>query len=102
MDARIDGRQTRKERIKDVRYQESSVTLDCAQEAAVKGRLFFDLILCETRQCRVFLCVVNSFRGDENHPRGAGVVNFQLEIIANYICRVLLFKKASNCSFVIL
>ena len=41
MDARIDGRQTRKERIKDVRYQESSVTLDCAQEAAVKGHLFF-------------------------------------------------------------
>ena len=43
MDARIDGRQTKKERIKDVRYQESSVTLDCAQEAAVKGHLFFCL-----------------------------------------------------------
>ena len=41
MDARIDERQTKKERIKDVRYQESSVTLDCAQEAAVKGHLFF-------------------------------------------------------------
>ena len=55
MDARIDERQTKKERIKDVRYQESSVTLDCAQEAAVKGHLFFYSISCGTRQCRVFL-----------------------------------------------
>lgn len=46
MDARIDERQTKKERIKDVRYQESPVTLDCAQEAAVKGHLFFMIFLC--------------------------------------------------------
>ena len=53
MDARIDERQTKKERIKDVRYQESPVTLDCAQEAAVKGHLFF-IQFCVGRGSAVF------------------------------------------------
>ena len=72
MDARIDGRQTRKERIKDVRYQESPVTLDCAQEAAVKGHLFFYLILCEAWQCRVFLCLVNISAATKKTPPRCG------------------------------
>ena len=81
MDARIDERQTKKERIKDVRYQESPVTLDCAQEAAVKGHLFFYYILCEPRQCRVFLFK----RHFKLHPR-AKLVAIVIELTAHAIC----------------
>ena len=59
MDARIDERQTKKERIKDVRYQESPVTLDCAQEAAVKGHLFF-IQFCVGRGSAAFFYLIGT------------------------------------------
>ena len=83
MDARIDERQTKKERIKDVRYQESPVTLDCAQEAAVKGHLFFCSISRGTRQCRVFLFLFKRYF--KLHP-GVKLVAVVIELTAHAVC----------------